>query len=286
MKIYLRKEKKYIEVKENKSLRFLYNTIIGRFILKIIITKPISKLFGFLTNTKLSNLFINNFVNKNNINLEDYEKKQYKSFNDFFIRKIKQTKRKINKNKDIFISVADSKLKVYNITEDLIIKVKNTNYSIEELLKNKEEASKYRNGMCLIFRLCPDDYHHYIFPDKGKYTNSYHIEGKLHTVQEIAYTKYKVFTENDRVVNNLKTENFDDISYIEVGALNVGKIHNRNLNEFIKGEEKGYFSFGGSTIILLIKNNIIEIDKDILKNSNENIETQIFMGEQIGKRKK
>ena len=284
MKIYLRKENKIIEEKDSKSLRFLYNTVIGRLILKIIISKPISKGFGFLTNTKISKLFINNFVKKSNIDLSEYKDKKYKSFNDFFIREIKEDKRPIPKEKNIFPAVADSKLTVYKITKDLTINVKNSIYSVEELIKDKDLANEYQNGICLVFRLCKDDYHHYIYPDNGSVLKNYHINGVLHTVQPIALSKYKVFSENDREVTILKTENFKDIIYIEVGALNIGKIHNNKKESFSKGEEKGYFSFGASTIIILLKEKTIELDKDILKYSKEDVETRIYQGEQMGTR--
>ncbi len=284
MKIYLRKENKIIEEKDSKSLRFLYNTVIGRVVLKIIISKPISKGFGFLTNTKISKLFINNFVKKSSIDLSEYEDKKYKSFNDFFIREIKEEKRPLKDNKNIFPAVADSKLTVYKITKDLKLNIKNSTYDIEELIKDKKTAKEYENGMCLVFRLCKDDYHHYIYPDNGQVTSNYHINGVLHTVQPIALKKYKVFTENDREITILNTENFKEIIYIEVGALNIGKIHNNKKENFQKGEEKGYFSFGASTVILLLKEKTIEVDKDILKYSKEDIETRVLQKEQIGKK--
>lgn len=284
MKIIERKTKKTIDLKDSCSLRFLYNTKLGRIILKLFIGKKASILFGKLTNTKLSKLFIKRFIKKHNINIEEYEEKEYKSFNDFFIRKIKKGKRPFDNKKEIFPSVADSNLTAYQITKDLKLKIKNSIYDVEELIKDKNKLEKYNNGICLVFRLCADNYHRYIYPDNGTLKKTYHIEGLLHTVQPIALSRYKVFIENDREVSILKTENFGDIAYIEVGALNVGKIHNTSKKSFKKGEEKGYFSFGGSTIILLIEKDKIKVDEDIIKNTKEDIETKVLQGESIAKR--
>ena len=109
------------------------------------------------------------------------------------------------------------------------------------------------------------------------------INGKLHTVNPIVYDKYQVFTENKREVSFLKTTNLDEIIQIEVGALCVGRIKNRDIDEYKRYDEKGYFEFGGSTIIQLFKKNIIDIDKKILNNTKENIETQVSIGDVIGR---
>ena len=127
-----------------------------------------------------------------------------------------------------------------------------------------------------------DDYHHYIFPDDGKILDTKYIDGRLHTVQPIAFKKYKVFHENSREITFLNCDNLGDICYIEVGALLIGKIVNINKTEFKKGEEKGHFEPGGSTVIMLI-NKDIEINEKILENSKKGIETIVKMGQCIGK---
>lgn len=265
---------KYIENKESSSLKFLYNNVVGRIILKIATSKSIAKIYSIYMNSRLSKLKINRFVKKNNINIDDYKEKQYQSFNDFFTREIKDNKRKIE---DDFISICDSKLSIYKIDENSKFNIKNSVYTIEELIG---ENRKYKYA--LIFRLCVDDYHHYIFPDDGKIINIKHIDGKLHTVQPIAFKKYKVFHENSRDITFLKCDNLGDVCYIEVGAMMIGKITNRKVIEFKKGEEKGYFEFGGSTVIMLINKDICFHEK-IIENSRKEIETIVKMGQKIGK---
>lgn len=280
--IYDRANKKIIKEETRKSLEFLYNTKIGRVILKIMISPIVSKLNGFVIKSRLSKFKIKKFIIKNDINMEDYENVKYKSFDDFFTRKIKKGKRVICLDKDALISPCDSKLMVYDINKFTCMKVKNSIYTINELVRDKNIAHQYYNGKCLVFRLNVEDYHHYGYIDNGEVISTKEIKGVLHTINPIAFKRYKVFCENNRVINVIKTNNFGDIVYIEVGALNIGKINNYNHNKCKKGMEKGYFSFGASTIILLFKENMIKIDEDILKKSNEGIETKILYGEKIG----
>ena len=263
----------YIEEEENKALKFLYNNIIGRFFLKIATSKAIAKLYAKYMNSKFSKKKITKFISKNKINMDDYIEEEYNSFNNFFTRNIKPNKRIIEEG---FISICDSKLSIYKIDENSIFNIKNSKYTVEELIGEKRNY-KY----ALVFRLCVDDYHHYIFPDNGKIISSKHINGILHTVQPIALKKYKVFHENSRQVTFLDCENLGDVCYIEVGALMIGKITNKNVETFRRGEEKGYFEFGGSTVIMLI-NKEIDFNKKILENTNKEIETIVKMGQNIG----
>ena len=268
------KNGKYIESKENKALNFLYYTKIGRIILKIATTKCIANLYALYMNSTLSRIKISRFIKKNHIEMEEYQEQKYKSFNSFFTREIKPGRRIIE---DSFISICDAKLSIYKIDNDLSFKIKNSIYTIEELIGEKRNY-KY----ALVFRLAVDDYHHYVFPDEGKVISTKHIDGVLHTVQPIAFKKYKVFHENSREISFLDCENLGDVCYIEVGALMIGRITNKKIDSFKKGEEKGYFEFGGSTVIMLI-NKDISFNKKIIDNTNKDIETIVKMGQNIGK---
>lgn len=271
--LYDPKKDIYIELETNKGLKFLYNTLLGRLILKIATTKLIANLYAKYMNSRLSIKKINKFIKVNNINMDEYEEVEYNSFNDFFMRKIKKDKRTIGDN---IISVCDSKLSVYKLDDQSKLHIKDSIYTIKELIGEKRDY-KY----ALVFRLCVDDYHHYAFPDDGKVVKSKYINGKLHTVQPIALKKYKVFHENSREVTFLDCDNLGDVCYIEVGAMMIGKIVNEPIKEFKKGQEKGHFEFGGSTIVMLV-NKDIKIDEKILENTANDIETIVKLGETIG----
>ena len=266
------KNDSFINEEENKTLNFLYNTKFGRILLKIATTKTIANMYAKYMNSKFSKKKIAKFIKKNNINMDIYKEKDYISFNDFFIREIKQGKRNIE---DKLIAVCDSKLSIYKIDENLKFNIKNSIYTVEELIGENREY-KY----ALVFRLCVDDYHHYVFPDDGKVVRNKHIDGKLHTVQPIAHKKYKVYHENDRDITFLECDNLGDVCYIEVGALLIGKIVNLKKNNFKKGEEKGHFEFGGSTVIMLI-NKEINLNNKVIENSKKDIETIVKMGQTL-----
>ena len=130
-----------------------------------------------------------------------------------------------------------------------------------------------------MFRLSVDNYHRFHYIDDGKTLKRKIIKGKFHTVSD-ASKKYKIYKENQREYSILDTENFGKMIYMEVGAMLIGKIINHNLPNFKKGEEKGYFLPGASTVVLVLNN--IKIDEDILENSKNNIETLVEIGEKIG----
>lgn len=279
---YILNGKENIE-KSPKSADFLYQNIIGNLFLKLINKRYFSQIVGSFMNTKLSITLIKKFIKNNNIDMSDYEETKYNSFNEFFTRKIKINKRIIDNNKDSLISPADSKLLVYKISDDLKVNIKGLDYSITELFKDNTIIQEYKNGYILVFRLCVDDYHRYSYIDNGSLIKTKQINGILHTVGPIAFKKYKVLKENQREYSIIKTDNFDTIIQMEVGALLVGKIKNYKKATFKKGEEKGYFLFGGSTIVIMVKD-IIKIKEEILKCSIDNIEVKVKMGEKIGEK--
>lgn len=277
-----RNSKENIIIESNKALNFFYGNFIGRLFIKIAISKPITNLIGKYMNSKSSIKKIDKFIKENNINMYDYENKEYTSYNDFFTRKIKEVKRPINARKDILISPCDSKLLAYKITKDLTLKIKESYYSIDTLV-DKKIMKEYTDGYALVFRLSTDNYHRYCYIDSGTKSDNYYIKGTFHTVQPISLKHYNFFKTNSREYTILNTNNFGKVIDIDIGALGVGRIKNHHKEySFFKGEEKGYFEFGGSTIVLLFKKDTIILDDDIVNNSKENIETIVKYGERIG----
>lgn len=284
MKAINRKTKVIIENKDPKGSYFLYNNFLGRVILKLVNRRFISVIVGKYLDSRLSTKLIDKFIKSNNLDMSDYEEVKYNSFNEFFSRKIKKDKRMFSKNKNDLSSPADSKLLVYKLDNNKDFIIKNKTYNLQRILKDERLANEYQNGYLLVFRLCVDDYHRYSYIDNGKSLSRKKIKGICNTVAPIAFDRYKVFEENIREYEVLNTENFDKVIQMEVGALFVSKIHNYNYEKFSRGDEKGYFLFGGSTIIMIFKDKSIMIDKDVLRNSENNIETKVLLGEKIGKK--
>lgn len=279
-----RKTKTYYEEESSKYLLFLYNNICGRAILKLLTRKWVSVLGGTYMDSRLSKHKIKKFIFKNKIDMSDYEEANYKSFNDFFTRKIKEGKRELPIGDELFLSPADSKVMVYKIDNDNCFWIKNSCYTVADLLQDEETAKKYKDGYCFVFRLGVTDYHRYSYIDDGKVILSKKIKGIFHTVQPIAFKRYRVFHENTREYQILSTKNFGNIVQMEVGATMVGKIKNRECEEFNRGEEKGFFCFGGSTIVLLVEKDRVIPNADILENSSKDIETKVQLFEEVGRR--
>ena len=277
-KLYNRKTKKYIESTQycGDALTKIYN---NKKLTLVATNKLVSDIYGLYTRTRISKLMINKFIKENNIDMKRFKEEKYKNFNEFFSRNLKKIN--IDKKEKNLISPCNSKLLVYNIKKDLKVNIKNITYTLNELFDN-EKLDEFKNGYMLVFRLAVDDYHRYCYIDDGKTEKNKSLKGKYHTVTSTS-EKYKIYKENHREYSILNTANFGKVIYMEVGALLIGRIVNHNKSEFKRGEEKGYFLPGGSTIVLIIKD--VKIDKDILENSKNGIETIINIGEKIGEKK-
>lgn len=268
---------------QDKFLRRLYGSPAGRLILKFLIQPKISQVGGWLLSQKYSKILIKPFVQKNKINMSFYEEENYKSYNDFFIRKIRKECRPINEDASTFISPCDGKLSIYPVDEKKYFRIKNTDYTLDSLLRSSKLARKYKGGYVCIFRLTVDDYHRYCYVDNGKKSNNYRIQGVFHTVNPVANDAYPIYKENTREFSLLKSEHFKTILMMEVGALMVGRIVNYQEEDYVvKGQEKGRFEFGGSTIVLLVQKHAVKFDETLLENTENGYETIVKMGEQIG----
>ncbi len=280
-KVVDREKKIIFEEKSPKGANFLYKNLFGRIILKLVNKRFISSIGGWYMNRKISARHINNFIRDNKIDMSDYPVERYKNFNSFFSRKIKKGKRVFSKNENVFCSPCDSKVTVYKIEKDSKFEIKNKVYTLNSILRDSSLAKEYENGYFMVFRLSVDDYHRYSYIDEGKVISSKRIKGVYNTVGPVAFDHFKVYEENQREYQILETKNFGKIVQMEVGALMVGKIVNHNLETFKRGEEKGYFLFGGSTIVIIVKKGILSIDEDIMKNSLDKIETKVKQGNRI-----
>ena len=152
-----------------------------------------------------------------------------------------------------------------------------------DLLKNSKRAPDFNGGVCLVFRLCVDDYHRYGYVDDGKIVENNYVPGVLHTVRPIALNRYPVFVQNSREYSVIETNNFGTIAQIEVGALMIGKIKNHQKSGLVKkGREKGMFLYGGSTIVVLLEKDKVDIDEKYFRNTANDIETKVKFGSTIG----
>lgn len=269
--------------RQNRLLERLYGSVCGRAALKVLTAPAVSAAVGRFMDSSLSKPFIKPFIRSSGIDTHDYNMYDFRSYNDFFTRTARPERRPADLQGSHLISPCDSKLTAYRISDSSIFCIKNSMYRVSDLLRNKRLAERYSGGYCLIFRLEVDDYHRYIYIDNGVKSRNIRIGGELHTVSPIALGHYNIYKRNAREYTVMRTDNFGDVTQVEVGAMFVGRIVNHHgKSRITRGEEKGYFEFGGSTIVLLIERDRVAVDADILRNSAEGCETVVKCGEKIG----
>ena len=208
---------------------------------------------------------------------------RWRCFNDCFSRKIKAGMRPIDPSPQALIAPCDGLLSVWRITDGLVLPVKESRYRISDLLSDDREAERFRNGFCFVFRLCVNDYHRYCYFDDAVKGENVFLPGVLHTVRPIALESVPVFVRNCREYTLLDTAHFGHAAQIEVGAMLVGKIENyHGACTVSRGEEKGRFLYGGSTVILLLPEDAVLPDPQYIRTENGNREIPVRMGRKIG----
>lgn len=267
---------------DTKSLRFLYHTVPGRVILKLLIRPGLSKIAGKYMDTGLSKIHIKGFIKNAGIDMSEYQEEKYSCFNDCFTRKIKPEMRPVCMDSHQLISPCDGKMSAYHITEESEFYIKKSRYGVKDLLEGSCKAPDYQGGTCLVFRLCVDNYHRYGYMDNGVILENKALKGKLHTVRPIAVNKYPVFIQNAREYTVIQTENFGKVAQIEVGAMMIGKIKNHQISgEVQRGTEKGMFLYGGSTIVLLLEKGYGKIPEECFKVTEEGYEIPVKFGQAL-----
>ena len=268
---------------QDKLLSFLYTNIFGRMLLKPLIQPQVSKLAGRYLSSAHSKWLISKFIERNEIDMDIYEECDYSSFNDFFTRKIKPDCRPVPEDLDVLISPCDCLATVYPIQENTTFSIKNTEYTLRSLLRSPRLAKRFRSGYAYILRLTVEDYHRYLYSVSGKQSKNYHIDGTFHTVNPIANDYLPIYKENTREYTVIHSKEFGDVLQMEVGALLVGKISNHKQSTVVtRGEEKGFFEYGGSTIVVLTQKGRVTPRSDLLTNSKNGYETKVLQAHPLG----
>jgi phosphatidylserine decarboxylase len=279
----------------DKAVRWLYESGLGRTFSSVLVRRSISRLYGSLQDSSLvSKRKIAPFIKDFSIPMDEFvptpgrsESDPYASFNEFFIRGFKPGKRPFVQDSNLFPAPCEARYFAFEKNHaGLSIPVKGEHLSPMGLLNRSEYAPYFEGGPVVVARLCPVDYHRYHYPDHGKVIDRYRIPGVFHSVNPIALKKEsQVFILNEREVSILETENFGKLAYIEVGAICVGKIVQSHKGEhFKRGEEKGYFLFGGSTVILLGEPGKWSPAADLLEWSAKGIEVYLKLGSKMGQK--
>ncbi|MCZ2082775.1 MAG: phosphatidylserine decarboxylase [Flavobacteriales bacterium] len=268
-----------------KWLDWLYHNPVGEATLWTIAKrKLITSLYGDEMEKPASADKIVPFVKEYGVDLSIAQKQNFTSFNDFFIRKLKPEARPIVADSLAVASPADGKILAYENIKNADFYIKGFRFNVNSFLNNPDLAKKYEDGTMIVFRLAPPDYHRYHFPISGTTGSSnIKINGDYYSVNPLALRKKaEIFWLNKREYGVMKSPLFGDVVMVEVGATMVGSMIQTYTGTTVKkGEEKGYFKFGGSTVVLLFEKDKIKIDNDLLMNTSKGLETTIKMGERI-----
>ncbi|MCI5779082.1 MAG: archaetidylserine decarboxylase [Lentisphaeria bacterium] len=272
----------------DKALRFAYETLLGRALWPgLFYGRWASALLGRYYDSRRSRRAIAALAATPGLRAEEAEKPwtEYATFNEFFTRKLKPGTRPAASGEGVLCAPADGRLLVYpDIAPDAAVPVKGVVRSLEHLCGHPLSARRY--GVAVV-RLAPVDYHRFHYPcDCEQAGEPRRIPGKYHSVNPIAFRRAPdVFTENARAVSELVSPVFGSMIYLEVGAFGVGSIiHTAASGPHRKLDEKGYFKFGGSTVILILEQDKIMFDADLVENSRNALETLIRCGDRIGGR--
>lgn len=275
----------------DKFIEWLYKAETGKALSTLICKAPLSQAYGALQDSPLSQRKIAPFIKNFHINMDDFlpeegrsEASPYANFNQFFIRRFRPGKRPFVREPSEMAAFAEARYYGYDsIHDNESVPVKGVHLSPQALLESKKWENVFKDGPLLLARLCPVDYHRFHFPDDGEIVDDYRIKGLFHSVNPLALkAKENILITNERHVTVIDTVNFGKLAYIEVGAICVGKIiQSRPLiagRNFHRGEEKGYFLFGGSTVIVIGEKGKWRPSQDILANTKNAMETYVHLG--------
>lgn len=284
-----KKEKE--EVFGEKAISFLYGgSVLGKALASLASKISLfSTLYGMVQSSPLSKKKVVPFIEKYCVNSEEFEKKpeEFSSFNDFFTRTLKRGARPISPGKEVAVIPADGRFLFYqDITEEKNFIVKGRRFDLKSFLNDPALAQEYEGGALILGRLCPVDYHRFHFPVSGIAGKPKLINGPLFSVNPFAvHQNIGILWENKRYLTSIDSGEFGQVLLLEIGATFVGKVVSTFIpgSSVAKGDEKGYFSFGGSAVALIFKKGKLQISGDLLKGTEEGLEVLCKMGQPLGK---
>ena len=272
-----------------RAMDLFYGTRWGRGITAGLLCRPmISKIYGMIQNHPRSRRKIGPFVRQYNIDLDEVAVPPggFPSFNAFFIRQLKPGIRRVDLRSDRLVSPADSRLQVFPVAKDFSLKVKQMQLTLSQLLGVDRLEGEFEGGLCLSFRLAPCDYHRFGYAREGRQEPVQTVKGPLHSVSPLA-TRHKpdIPGTNYRQWCRIHTADAGTMIQVEVGAMMVGSIVQQQPlgGECKRGQEKGYFQFGGSTVLVIIQPGRVKMDDDIVHWSQQGVETLVRYGEAVGR---
>jgi phosphatidylserine decarboxylase len=228
------------------------------------------------------------FIRKYQIDMSEFEPVIYRSYAEFFVRRLRPEARKFPIDPEKMGAFAEARYFAWERLEpEQRFPVKGHSLSAEHILAKAERARSFLGGPVFLARLAPVDYHHLHYPDNGRTLEQDWAGRRLWTVNWHALQNQPdILFRNERQINILETQNFGRLGFVEVGALSVGRIIQVHPYDtpFRRGEEKSVFNFGGSAVVVFGEPGIWRPADDILSNTKKGIETRVLLGETIAVR--
>ncbi len=272
-------------------IRWLYGTRLGRLISVLVALPPFSRIYGWFQERPGSRRKIRPFIARFEIRMQDFLPEEgasadvpYSNFNAFFTRRVTDGARPFVQGNE-FPAPCDARYFAYDSLNDSVaVPVKGSLFKASVLIGDSEWTSCFADGPGFIARLCPVDYHRFHYPDDGQVLARWRIPGALHSVNPWALAERSdIFMINERQVSILQTKHFGKLAYVEVGATCVGKIIQSHVGDtFARGEEKGMFLFGGSTVIVVGESGRWQVNGQMAERTRNGVETYLKMGARLG----
>lgn len=292
---YVDRKTKKVETEKiygHRALSLLYGNswnarLFSFFFLPLLSRIPLfSRVYGFFQKRPASAKKVAPFIAAYGIDTSEFLQPSFSSFNDFFIRKLKKEKRPLVQGMNTACMPADGRYLVFpELGREDRFYVKGQSFDLSSFLQNDAYAHRFSNGSMVIARLCPVDYHRFHFMSDGLAGKAELVKGNYQSVNPIALRQnLSILWTNKRMITEIETDAFGTMLYVEIGAICVGTIHQTYMpNTHVKkGDEKGYFSFGGSCLVLLFEKGRILLNKDLIEHSARGFETRANFGESLG----
>lgn len=267
-------------------LRWIYGNPLGQIPLHALVKQHgFSKWYGRRMSDPASAAKIEPFIKQYGLDPEEFAKptSSFKNFNDFFYRKLKPGARPIADSEVVF--PADGRhLGFQDISKIESFFVKGQKFDLAKLVADQSLAERFAKGSLVLSRLCPVDYHRFHFPVSGIPNETKDIPGPLFSVSPLALSKKLSYLwTNKRAITTVRTQKLGTVLIIEIGATCVGSIHQTYIphQPVEKGDEKGYFAFGGSSTITIFEPGRVKLSQDLLDNSAKQTELYAKIGTEM-----
>ena len=271
------------------QLEFLYGNPIGKLLLKhLLVRRTFSWLYGFSKRSRRSRDQITAFIETLGVDTSEIEKpiEAYGSLDEFFSRRLRPGARPIDPDPDHLLSPSDGRALAWQRLGDGQLVVKATRTTVAEMIGDPATAAEFADAAVLLVRLAAADYHRCHFPASGVAHAPQAVGDRLHSVHPIALEAGAPSFANYRMRTRIDSDRFGPLLIIEVGALTVGSIvQTFTPSRVERGQEKSYFCFGGSALLMLAKADRITFDDDLTRATADGVESQLRVGTRVAVRR-